>query len=285
MKRNFIIIICAIAFHGIVFGQSRIAVAVLEHDAAGVTQAEAEIISDRLRTELFKTEKFTVLERDKMNDILSEMGFQQSGCTSNECAVEIGKLIGVQLMFAGKIGKIGNMYTINSRMIDVQTGKVLRIAVDDCKCPIEDVLTTSVTKVANILSGTTKQEYDERINQLKEQKMIEMSDELKDPTLAAIGGLVLPIAGHAYIGTTSNIIRGSLYTAAAASGIYFGLSEGLDERPVLFWGGIAVLVISAVDAGLSANSYNDDLISENLTIDIKSNFYMNSVSLSLNYQF
>lgn len=266
-------------------GQKKISVAVLEHDAAGVSLAESQIISDRLRTELFRTEKFIVLEREKMNDILTEQGFQQTGCTTDECALEIGRLINVQVMVVGKIGKIGKMYTISSRIIDVESGKILRIAVDDCKCPIEDVLITSVTKIANILSGTTKQEYDERQNQLKEQKKIEMKDELKDPTLAAIGGFILPIAGHAYIGRTSNIIRGSIYTVAAAAGIYFGLTEGLDERPVLFWGGIAVLAISAIDAGLSAKSYNEELIEQGITFNVGPDINMKSVSLSVNYHF
>ena len=31
-----------------------------------------------------------------MEQILVEQGFQQSGCTTNECMVEVGKLIGVE---------------------------------------------------------------------------------------------------------------------------------------------------------------------------------------------
>ena len=284
MKKILLITFCILVDIGL--GQNKITVAVLEHDAAGVSQAEAEIISDRLRTELFKTEKFTVLERDKMNEILSEMGFQQSGCTSDECVVEIGKLVGVRIMFAGKIGKIGNMYTINSRMIDVETGKVLRIAVDDCKCPIEDVLTKSVTKIANILSGTTRQEIDDRQNQQKEKMMIEMENQLKSPAVAALGGFVLPIAGHLYVGGKSNTIRGVVYTIAGIGGIIWGLAWSLDDDGLLpFLGGITVLTISAIDAGISAGNYNDELLEEGFSLSIDRNFAKKSLSLSLNYHF
>ena len=78
-------------------GEDKITIAVLELNPAGVSSVEAQIFSDRLRTDLFNTGNFIVLEREKVNEILSEQGFQTSGCTTNECAVEIGKLIGRSL--------------------------------------------------------------------------------------------------------------------------------------------------------------------------------------------
>ena len=38
-----------------------------------------------------------------MEQILVEQGFQQSGCTTNECMVEVGKLIGVEKIVSGSI--------------------------------------------------------------------------------------------------------------------------------------------------------------------------------------
>ena len=128
--------------------------AVLEMDAEGVSESEVRVISQRIRTVLFETGYFTVLERDKMDAVLKEQGFQQSGCTSDECAVEIGRLIGTQLMVAGSIGKVGSLFTVNARIIDVETGQVIRTAIEDCRCPIEDVLTESTQKIVNILIGT-----------------------------------------------------------------------------------------------------------------------------------
>jgi len=51
------------------------AVAVMELDANGVTEAEAKALTDRLRIELFNAGVFLVMERDKMNKILDEMQF------------------------------------------------------------------------------------------------------------------------------------------------------------------------------------------------------------------
>lgn len=103
-------------------------VAVLNLKAAdGVTAGEAEIISDRLRAELFNTGNVSIMEREEMKQILAEQGFQQSGACSDEaCMVQTGKLLGVQQIIAGSIGKVGSMYLINLRMFDVSTGKLIR---------------------------------------------------------------------------------------------------------------------------------------------------------------
>ena len=135
------------------FSQEIVSIGVIELDAVGISKNDSKIISARLRTDLFNTGKFTVLEREKMDEILNEQGFQQSGCTSNECVIEVGKLTGVQQIVAGNIGKIGNLITISIRLIDVQTGKVIRTATEDCECSIETVVTQSVNNVAQILAG------------------------------------------------------------------------------------------------------------------------------------
>ena len=112
MKR-FIFLILMI---GSVFAQeSKINIAVLDLDPTGIDDENARFLSDRLRAELFKTNHFNVVERDKMNTILQEQGFQQSGCTSLECAVEIGQLLNVEQMVAGTIGKIEKTYKCGKR--------------------------------------------------------------------------------------------------------------------------------------------------------------------------
>ena len=128
-------------------------IAILQFDAENITGSEARILSDRLRTELLKIGAFNVVDRSAMEEILQEQGFQQTGCVSDECIVEVGKLVGVELMVGGSIGKIGTIYTISARMIDVKTGKILSQQSLDCPCPIETLLTESMGEVAAGLSG------------------------------------------------------------------------------------------------------------------------------------
>jgi hypothetical protein len=107
----------------ITYGQSEITtVAVLDFEARGINALEAGTLTDRFTSELNKTNTMRLVERGMMADILEEQGFQQTGCTTDECAVEVGALLGVQKMISGAIGKIGSTYTIDLKMVSVQTG-------------------------------------------------------------------------------------------------------------------------------------------------------------------
>ena len=87
-------------------------IAVLDLNGTGIKTDDVLFLSNRLRTELFETGKFNVLEREQMNAILGEQRFQQSGCKTVDCAIEIGQLLNVQQMVGGSIGRIENLYSI-----------------------------------------------------------------------------------------------------------------------------------------------------------------------------
>ena len=128
-------------------------IAVLALDPVGVSKNESITLTNRLRSEMVKTGVFTILERDKMDEILKEQGFQMTGCTSSECAVEAGQLLNVKQICSGSIGKIGSIYTVVVRLIDVETGEILKTVTEDCECPLERVLTNSMHNIALKLSG------------------------------------------------------------------------------------------------------------------------------------
>jgi TolB-like protein len=128
-------------------------IAVLDLDADGVTASEARTLTNKLRGELINTGKFTVIERSEMDDVLKEQGFQSTGCTSQECAVEMGQLLGVERMVAGSIGKVGNIYLISLRLIDVGKGNILKNIDEEVEGDISLVLRSGMGKAAKKLAG------------------------------------------------------------------------------------------------------------------------------------
>jgi PEGA domain len=52
------------------------------------------------------------------------------------------------------VGKLGGMYTLNVRMIDVKTAEIVYSASVDCRCAIEDVLTNSVPSIAGKIAAS-----------------------------------------------------------------------------------------------------------------------------------
>jgi len=138
--------------------RSKITIAVLKIDTrGGVTQNEAATLADRLSTELVNMKVYTVVERAKMQDILKEQGFNLSGCTSSECAVEAGRLLGVQQMVAGNIGKIGNVLTVDIRVFDVGTGQIVKAHQFNHKGDVSGLLKI-MRKVAEKITTTQQQQ-------------------------------------------------------------------------------------------------------------------------------
>jgi TolB-like protein len=101
---------------------TRPTVAVIDFDASGISQLEATSLTNRFRTSVGDVGVMRLVERGMMEEVLQEQGFQQTGCTSEECAVEVGQLLGVQNMIGGSIGRVGDTFTIDVRMISVQSG-------------------------------------------------------------------------------------------------------------------------------------------------------------------
>jgi len=134
------LIIVLFSFTQLLIAQQKISIAVLSLQGNGISPSEAVVLTDELRSVLVQAGKYNVLERNNMESILQEQGFQMSGCTSAECAVEAGKLLGVQKMIAGSVGKLGTLYNINIRIIDVETGKIEKTESKRHEGSIEDLL-------------------------------------------------------------------------------------------------------------------------------------------------
>ena len=100
-------------------------IAVADFAGKNVSQADASIVADFLRTELVGTGKCNVVEKANMDKILAESAFQQSGCTTSECAVQIGKILNVKHMIVGSLSKLMDTYYITVNVVEVETSKIV----------------------------------------------------------------------------------------------------------------------------------------------------------------
>lgn len=178
-------------FIGFVCAQD-ITIAVLDFDGKGVSQSEASTLTDRFRDELFKVESYSVLERALMENILTEQGFQQSGCGSNECVVDAGNMLGVQQIAGGSVGKVGNVFSVSVRIIDVESGRVLNIANYDHVGELGYLLTNGMKVLANDISGLEpplEEKEKETLTIESEEVLIEiMQDQEPEVAIESIKG-------------------------------------------------------------------------------------------------
>ena len=99
-------------------------IGVAELSAQNVSAGDAAVIADMLRAELVKSGAFNVVEKSNMDKVLNEQAFQKTGCTSEECAVKLGKLLNLQKMIVGSFGKLIDRYIVSIRMVNVETGQI-----------------------------------------------------------------------------------------------------------------------------------------------------------------
>ncbi|HEY6322999.1 MAG TPA: CsgG/HfaB family protein [Thermoanaerobaculia bacterium] len=160
MKRVLTLVLCAVlapvlsaslgAAEGGSSGKPRIAVLEFSNKANNQWwfQNGALAAQDVFVTELVKSRKFVVIEREKINSIMQEKGLTLSGDVDAKTAMQIGKLLGVNYMLTGALTEYGNTDTnahgpgvgnlpsfgvhkrvfvaaLNARVFNVSTGEIV----------------------------------------------------------------------------------------------------------------------------------------------------------------
>ncbi len=133
---------------------SQPSIAVVEFEGKGISQTEASALTDRFSSELFTLGTFRLIERDQMEDILEEQGFQQTGCVTAECAVEVGMMVGAEQIITGSISRVGNVISVSSKIVNVSSGEIIKISTYDFKGEVGELLTVGMKQaVAQLTSA------------------------------------------------------------------------------------------------------------------------------------
>jgi curli biogenesis system outer membrane secretion channel CsgG len=159
MKRSISVLVCACLFAA-VFAPALASAAAGEKPRIAVLEFQnkadnqywwhggAAAMQDVFVTELVKSGKFRVMEREQIDAIMREKGLTLSGDIDPSSAMQIGKLLGVNYMLTGSIteygrtdagahgrgvgrlpgfraGKSSFVAAANARIFDVSTGEIL----------------------------------------------------------------------------------------------------------------------------------------------------------------
>jgi len=170
-------------------------IAVVDFDGKGVSDIEASALTDRFASELFNLGIYRLIERERVGEILEEQGFQQSGCTTAECAVEVGKMLGTELIITGSISKVGNVFSVSSRIINVETGEIYKMSNYDYQGDIGELLMTGMgISVNKLVSGKTPKV----IERIKEGELVVNDSEGGSIVLFIRGLTAFPFKANYY---------------------------------------------------------------------------------------
>jgi len=122
-------------------------------------------VQDILYTNLIQR-GMTVVEREKMEQVLNELGKSFSGMIDFSTAAEIGKMLGVEAIVVGTVADMGNPVDLRARLVDVEKCAAITAAQIDV---VED------PTIAGLLGGGIRSTvYGERsITTPKEAKTIQ----------------------------------------------------------------------------------------------------------------
>lgn len=113
----------------------------------GIDQEEAILLTDVLSVEIYRSGRFTILNRDDMKAVLTEKEFELAmGCDDNVCLLENVEKLAVNKLIAGNIGKLGEKYIITIRLIN-EDGENEAMERESCECTLSE-LDRTIEKIA-----------------------------------------------------------------------------------------------------------------------------------------
>jgi len=142
-------------------------IAVLDLDANGISESEARSLSNSLSLQVSRvisSEKYkdtsniiyTVVERSQMDKVFDQFEIQNTGCTDLSCAVEFGKMLSVERIIIGSVGLVGETFTLNTSIVDVETAQIINVAGYKLRGQIDELLDVGIPEVVNELLGVKK---------------------------------------------------------------------------------------------------------------------------------
>lgn len=195
MKKTICILIALVSLQiSLAFAQTTVAVFNFSSEEAK-TPEEAKIIKDILaplekatepsggitlgiktaeviRTELSKVPHLQLVEREKLEDILSEMGLSKTGIVDETTAIKAGNLLGAKILVLGNCFVLEDNLFLNARVIGTETSALFAETV---KGPLKK----EIEPLAKELAGNISKVISEKRDSLLAKEIREPSIEEK----------------------------------------------------------------------------------------------------------
>jgi TolB-like protein len=112
-----------------VTAKNKATIAVVEFaDLEGNVTNFGRFLAEELITRLHETEKFKVIERQLLNQVIKEQKLTLSGIVDPNSAKQLGRVLGVDAIVSGSISDLGKTVRVNARLISTETGEIFAVA-------------------------------------------------------------------------------------------------------------------------------------------------------------
>ena len=131
-------------------------------------------LTELLRIELAKHDSFEQVDRYEIQEVLKNSQIQAESCYSRTCLTKAGEALKADYVLSGSADKLGESMYLRLRLIDVESGRILREVVKEylyLPAKINTMITLSVNDLLKInndevieRSLTSKDSYESSIN-------------------------------------------------------------------------------------------------------------------------
>jgi len=126
MKKALLIVLSILAVVSVALAPKKIAV--LYFDVAAATHDYdylATGIPEMLITDLANQRDITVIERERLDEVLEELALGGSGIVDTGTALEVGKVLNVELLVMGNLTVAGESFRLDTKILEVETAEVI----------------------------------------------------------------------------------------------------------------------------------------------------------------
>jgi TolB-like protein len=124
MKR-FIALAAMLLLAGFCFGQNTLVVVPLQNRGDRALNADVETITELLGNAVARTQRFDVVDRAALEDVMREHQFQMDDWSSDSKSVEMGRVLNANFIVRGQVSRLGPNLIVTARILDVNTARIL----------------------------------------------------------------------------------------------------------------------------------------------------------------
>jgi TolB-like protein len=133
--------------------QSRPRIAVLPFNYLSASKSDAQAITGLFEIGLVNTGVYTVIEQERIHEILEVQEYSLFGCTDEKCAIQIGRLLSAEQIVLGTLSQVGGRHILFAKIIDVESGVSIRA--DRVDAASVEEMTEAAELLAFKLAGLT----------------------------------------------------------------------------------------------------------------------------------
>ena len=145
--------------------QKKPIVAVMDLIAQNVSGDEAGIITGFIQEELFFTNAFSLIERSRVLETARRFQDQTTGICDLRCALQVGKSLKTDQIIIGSVGKLGEHYSVQIKLVDVGSNEILNMSSIRQKCEIWELPSFLDDLISQLMSSQDPQQPPEEFDE------------------------------------------------------------------------------------------------------------------------